>query len=1155
MFRIKNLEATIIILVELLRKHSVSIPDELKITDHQNVMHGKPNISQPIILRGQHQTTEPLPISLSVFNPTLPGFGLAPKHNEGCDGTVNAKNRTTSALVQADQTASIQHNEGVAGFCSVSQIGSFEENTSPLLVPRNIVHVVQQQQNNQFVEKKESVSETTNNVLPSIQHVTATATISATTTTMTLRTTSATPATPATATNNCVEMSLWRPDPSLSASIRNKNSEQSHESSEVHFVRINQNTPKATSVEIPSKTSADVCRTVSQNNAKLSIIAKPTTNSSCVTSPSIVCTASNSSKIATVASISIKPVYSEILTTTNCQPPKTTFATHCKQSEAFEANKEFKTIASSKRTTNALRRFVKSPIQGFGIENILVTSVALNNSSNSLSSTQSPFTTASVSQVNDAKNNCITTSAPVHTTRSRLPSSGHTVAALLENLNSESLVKCDNSMATMVSKNKTSKKDQKPSNNVDTSNTSKRWGSVVKKAQNSNMFLTSFVLENKANSNKGNKRIVKLARNAGLKSKDSKSQTSKTKAKGKCSEGTSNPSANTSPYTKKTEQVPATKSTESGLLINKPVSSNTEVSSDTITIKTTITSSFTAVFGENSTCEVAKHKQTTKSNEWKPTQEATKITTTVVSSNSDSGSSIIELVNGKLQHNKNTLLPLQTITTSTSVENPTNLDIPSTPSSLPVTRTMKDRTVKNKWLPTDKSHTIAPSISVSSTTDISSEQCASPVISYPHSGKRKRKTSNCQVGNVNKRSAPDGRQQRANSSSRDFSAESLSRSSKYNEKRVSNKNAADHFKNGTAVKAKTSKDFDATSTTLQSMQKDVQRLRHQPDISSPSSSSNTLPTILNIFAPAPVPTTATQQQTFQSAFSNFSAETLLGNECNIGVMDTNNMGDTNFNENMLIAANSQLFTNFSADTLISGSDTSLSFAVNNLVNQNNTNWNQPWLAQDMNDAMFTSMTGMQQNNGNNTNTNNTNIRNRNTQVSTECSPIKSIMSILNSSPNNNSNFHFENYPSDNNSNGAILPTVFPHHQTPRFPFIRDNRNNSNTDAGLGVGGGGIDLMSHLPNMWMNRPPNLLQNFNNKNNFPLNSSGMNSWDAGFTPALHTGMKVANRPMTGYQAVMMSMQASNIEKPTLEKNIKEKTGPTLGNFSLINSGTPT
>ena len=125
-----------------------------------------------------------------------------------------------------------------------------------------------------------------------------------------------------------------------------------------------------------------------------------------------------------------------------------------------------------------------------------------------------------------------------------------------------------------------------------------------------------------------------------------------------------------------------------------------------------------------------------------------------------------------------------------------------------------------------------------------------------------------------------------------------------------------------------------------------------------------LPTILNIFAPAsvsnmvqqpasgstlvnvnstvtpshnnsniPVPNMSTFP-TIQSTFSNFSAESLIAN----GSIDNQPMnpaqGNPNqqVNENMLVQqVNQTLFTDFSADALLAGTDTGLSYGIDNIM--------------------------------------------------------------------------------------------------------------------------------------------------------------------------------------------------------------------------------
>ena len=125
----------------------------------------------------------------------------------------------------------------------------------------------------------------------------------------------------------------------------------------------------------------------------------------------------------------------------------------------------------------------------------------------------------------------------------------------------------------------------------------------------------------------------------------------------------------------------------------------------------------------------------------------------------------------------------------------------------------------------------------------------------------------------------------------------------------------------------------------------------------------------------------------------------------------------------MLGTNPQLYTNFSADTLLSDSESANTYAAEVIaqsnvgVNQMPGYWSNPWLPQaemTLGEAASTFQNNvnmnmnMQQNPDNSSNTSNNSIlrsrHNNNLQSSTECSPIKSIISILQSTtPNSISN--------------------------------------------------------------------------------------------------------------------------------------------------------
>lgn len=1100
--RIKTLEETVLILINLLRKHSVSIPDDLSVPtvpSSQNISTVKLSSSFPTNLIEQSLPSVSLPNCLPALSTTTAGPVILLK--EKTCSVVQPANLNKVIYMRINEplpSSRIDSSELNPVSSKMVSLNPRTFSTKPLILPKIIPTPTTKQP--EIINEPVSTAK------------------------ITLVGESATQSNPSR--ESGLKGSLWRPDPSLSASTHSEITPEMLESSEVHFIRITESSIIHTATK---ESTVDSCNaTINQHTS--SVNSAGTTNT-------------------TVASCqSTKPMTDAVV---NKQ------AVPCKMSQQSSSNRKCLAVISSGRISTAPRGMVKSPIQAFGIENILVT----NDTQELLSKDDSANTVVPSSlQTSEqrSKSNLINSTQPVTTltltSRPRLPSNGHTVAALLENCGENSTKTVTDCGGTSKKKNSkiakttgtslvtamtTTPFTKNPSKSAlsatttpsatsttstDSSITSKRWETIVKNAQNSNMFLTSFYLEKKVDTNKNSKRKHLKATapraNRNLRRSRSKNRTNR-----------------------KSLDIPTTSSTSEKVDVDRTketVAVDRNLNAETF-CKNLLTYS-KATDNLSTICISASSKETThlmslKTAALNQVQQLSQNTTPPVGRKVNETTKPIQ--NSRTENNQletTTSLPPQSIRKPIVTHKVNTKIFDSSSASTPSLRTMKDRTIKNKWVSSESTQPVAPSISVSMS-DTLNEQCASPVISYPNSVRRKRKSSTSQSVNPSKRSTVNVEHQhhRTNNSSQDFSAESLSRSSSLNEKKTSNKNN-EQMKTKTSVKVKNSKNTISTKQTslaisLPSNTKDIQRLRHQPDTA--SSNSNTLPTILNIFAPAPVPTTTSQQQTFQSAFSNFSAETLLGNECNLGVMDTNSMGDTGFNENMMMAESSQLFTNFSADTLISGNDTSLSFAVNNLVNQTNTNWNQPWLGQDMNEAMFTSMS----------NINNANNRHRSVQISTECSPIKSIMSILNSTPSNNSNFPFDNYNNGNNTNN-ILPNNFPHHHN-RFPIIRDNRNGS-TDV---TGGSGVDLMTNLPNfpsMWMSRPPNPPQNF--KNNFALNTSGMNTWEMNFVPS-HNTVKVPNRSTTAHQSVMMQSGKAT------EKAVKEKSGPTLGNFSLINSGTPT
>ena len=467
-----------------------------------------------------------------------------------------------------------------------------------------------------------------------------------------------------------------------------------------------------------------------------------------------------------------------------------------------------------------------------------------------------------------------------------------------------------------------------------------------------------------------------------------------------------------------------------------------------------------------------------------------------------------------------------------------------TPVVSPV-RTMRDRTVKNKWLEMDKNQ---GNSSVSTTTDIVQEQRASPVISYENNSKRKR---SCSISNQPepKRVSKSERSNKINenidlskktqghlTSSTPFSAESLCKPDrrKNAEKRNIKNEMKVNKKTASRTKVNTNnQQQQQRNTSFQTQQPSQQRvaapkLNHQPDLTYPT----TLPTILNIFAPAPVPTSNMQQTNMQAGLSNFSTETLLSNNCHMNMISSN-MSDQNFADNMLMATN---FTNFSADTLISENDSNMAYAVDNLLSQNNQNhlvanyWNQPWLPHNANynQSLF-QMSNLQNN-----------PQQNRQHTSTECSPIKSIMSIIHSPPNNNPNLtHLDNLPPNQVSslqNNTLMQNRF------------NQRQKKNDQIGN-------NFITNPQNLW-NKPisQNNFTKVNYQNNsellsFNFQTNQTNKTIFSTVPVGTPRNLIPNAHISGDVGYINSQFHHNNKVDV--RPVKNKHGPSFGNYSLVNS----
>lgn len=835
-----------------------------------------------------------------------------------------------------------------------------------------------------------------------------------------------------------------------------------------------------------------------------------------------------------------------------------------------------------KHTNRTIKDLAKSSAPVFGIDNILISSPPESNivSSSSLLSKMSTSDTTSctkpsVSSVKPQKN------------RPRLPSSGHTVAALLEPVSSivkPTYSKTDNRTKTLVSKTETpsqcqhevtapnliietseqsvhtttcpiSQSSEDVSKHIDSTTVtvgtgSKRWGKFVEKAHNNDsIFLSSFHLSLSTPNKSNTKRRQKKRKNKAHSDQNNKQVKSPPMKTTKVTEMQSNRKA-TVPENivmcSKTATTVAQPATNSNITANDDAMvAQTSHSMTTVISEATCTTSYVGSFAVTKTTSCHQPSSMTSP----PLSQARGVRNTS-------------------QKHSNTMI-----------------------------RTMKDRTVKNKWLSTqavtatdkkyqqsnaaqnlhtnekqDTSSDHSPTINICTTntlTEYSVEQCASPVISYPNTGKRKRKltfnSSNQQQANSNnsnltKKHTTSTREHFLHSSgtlsvgggnninnvgtSQNFLAESLCRSSSNHpshrtkksrtERKEKETESVSHNKHLTHAQVTHKPNTKYPASTLQGYSQQRQQ-QPPPDLSA----VNTLPTILNIFAPAPS-TQLSQQQTFQSAFSNFSAENLVGSECNLGVMDTNSLNDQTFSDNMLMAANSPLFTNFSADSLIAGNDPPVPFAINNLINPSNNTWNQSWLPTDVNEAIFHNMGGSQANRQN---------RQQFLPSSTDSSPIKSIMSILNSAPNNASNFHLENLSSEH---AHAMSNPFSSNNAQPRAITRDARINLNNSGGETT----PDFMMNPSAMWFTKNTNnSLKNLSNSNmsippwhtfNTMQNNQLMTR-----PPFIKDGSNLSSNSIP----IVGSLPNNDINTLTNQKltgKTRDNTaGPMFGNISLVNS----
>ena len=811
----------------------------------------------------------------------------------------------------------------------------------------------------------------------------------------------------------------------------------------------------------------------------------------------------------------------------------------------------------------------KSITQGFGIDNILVQDInPINNlRSNSSSSSTTSITTTSNTTIST---DLVCDKADTSSSRHRLSSSGHTVAALLDSRMSTKLSElktASNENNKDISKsNSGPSNEQKPAATNSNLNSKARWGNLLENAH-SKYHLSSFTLS--SNKKQGSKRSQKAT-------KEAKSQSFK-----ETSKLLPTPSSES---TAKIIELPKRIPTTSNVMIKNQLTNSYNSSSTLRSVSSTIP--LDSIADQESQSQLQTNQPDTLKQQTSitslPTQKLSENAATQVKVNQPN----LPESSANLQHKPSDLnnLSMNLIKDSVGISNKkTHNDahskqeiITDTLTNLSkqcekvnetakpdIVRTMKDRTIRNKWLTSSvntMSKATSPTLRIA-TSECAVEECASPVISYPNVGKRKRKllfnSTSHQVNDHSIVNLSKGQSDGKNlvGSSQNFTAESLCRSSNVSTK---GKRAAKcDIKEQNSMKK--TKHCDTLKTAIKKTQ----------FVSSNSNTipANMLPTILNIFAPAPVPATQQQQQqTFQSPFSNFSAETLAGTE-NIGVMETGagNFSVNNFSENMLLTGNSQMFSNFSANSLISGNEP-MANMTNMMGQPNSTSWsntnNSNWMAQDMNDTFFQNMTNVRQPR-----------QQQMLPASTDSSPIKSIMSILNSNSNNQQQPNFQFDPQD--PHNVTLPNFFPNNQQqlPNQPLqqqqsqpqqqnqqqqqqqqqIIQMRNMRNLSFNSG------DCNDYMMNPWLSA--------NKVNgNVARNPNGLNLPTTANWPNLHLmhnqGSRVPGKEgNTSYNFLqpVVGGNPNNIP-PVNNQNVKsgmksrtgsDTAGPMFGNISLVNS----
>lgn len=438
--------------------------------------------------------------------------------------------------------------------------------------------------------------------------------------------------------------------------------------------------------------------------------------------------------------------------------------------------------------------------------------------------------------------------------------------------------------------------------------------------------------------------------------------------------------------------------------------------------------------------------------------------------------------------------------------------------------TMKERTIRNKWLAAEK----ALSNSTFNTTDILANHNKN-TNRYINLQQRKRGHGISAASHLSKISKLNlSERTKKMKASKSFSAEALCKPAANQlalQKQWNFNKLGEPVNSGNKIQKsqiKSQNELQLTSNKLSTPSSQPHQLltnkppqNHQHKLKHPLDVTNTnpLPTILNIFAPAPIPHGVSENQSNfnQAPNNNFSNENQMSNPCDMNMMGEN-IGGSNFPDNIMMNGNQSLFTNFSTDSLLN--EPSVPYAVDNIIAQSNTGplsncWN-PWLPQDMNfnEHMFAN--------------NNNGAPQRNRLVSnTECSPIKSIMSILEAQPNPN----FQQFQQNLTMNTMQGSPMVEQRNEPRRTFNNQVRMNNQQTAQQVNFQNNLRFMPPIqhPSSWnlheLHKPYLQQSNVSNANNvFSASVNNINN---------------------------------NLHSHHNKQNVKERAGPALGNYSLINS----